>query len=356
MSSRKLWQLMFGLALVVLLLVGCGGAKAEPTATPTSAPSTATPTLVAGYDGSWLGTTDQGQFIEFQIENNSVRSINIGFAIPGCERDSPVGFYFGTPEHFITDSSLDITLKGSYAINIKATFISASSVSGSLEITPPNRCGQGLSANWSAVPAEAFEPPPLPPELIARIPDVEIPDELLLPEVGATNFNAFTRVLGQQGDWFLVTTFDSIYPIPSGWTTSGTGKEDAILTFSKGGIQKIVITVGASAGQYQTSEEVISELEDAISQAPNVSLINRQVVDAKKAYIFSQTEAESGIKRYTLIVLSQDPEGWFRTLYAIADVQDWNDYYPIIRAIVENWALRWDNSTLGVALPETLVE
>ncbi len=43
MSSKKLLQQTFGLTLVVLLLVGCGGAPAEPVATPTSVPPTPTP-------------------------------------------------------------------------------------------------------------------------------------------------------------------------------------------------------------------------------------------------------------------------------------------------------------------------
>ena len=47
MTSRKLLQQTFGLTLVVLLLTGCGGAPAEPTATPTPAPPTATPTPTA---------------------------------------------------------------------------------------------------------------------------------------------------------------------------------------------------------------------------------------------------------------------------------------------------------------------
>ena len=47
MTSRKLLQQTLGLTLVVLLLTGCGGAPAEPTATPTPAPPTATPTPTA---------------------------------------------------------------------------------------------------------------------------------------------------------------------------------------------------------------------------------------------------------------------------------------------------------------------
>jgi hypothetical protein len=46
MSRRRLYQRAFGLTLVVLLLAACSGARAEPTATPTSIPPTATATPV----------------------------------------------------------------------------------------------------------------------------------------------------------------------------------------------------------------------------------------------------------------------------------------------------------------------
>ena len=44
MSSRRLWQQVFVLTLLVLLLTGCGEAIAEPAGTPTPVPPTAEPT------------------------------------------------------------------------------------------------------------------------------------------------------------------------------------------------------------------------------------------------------------------------------------------------------------------------
>lgn len=52
MSSRKLLQQMFGLTLVMLLLAGCGGSPAGPTATSASALATVTPTSVLPTDTS----------------------------------------------------------------------------------------------------------------------------------------------------------------------------------------------------------------------------------------------------------------------------------------------------------------
>jgi len=47
MSNRRLWQQVFVLTLIVVLLTGCGEALAEPTATPTPVPPTAEPTATA---------------------------------------------------------------------------------------------------------------------------------------------------------------------------------------------------------------------------------------------------------------------------------------------------------------------
>jgi len=43
MTGRELLQQVFGLTLIVLLLTGCGGAPAEPTATPVPPTATSTP-------------------------------------------------------------------------------------------------------------------------------------------------------------------------------------------------------------------------------------------------------------------------------------------------------------------------
>jgi hypothetical protein len=325
--------------------------------------SVSPPDTIPSYDGSWLGNTDQGQVIDLQIERNGVRSITVGFVIPGCESYSPIYANFGTIEQFVEEGHLDFaTSTGLFDIHLEGTFTLASEVSGTLEISSDNPCEQGLSTGWSAVPAAAYEPPPLSSELSGLIPDVDIPDELKLPEVGTENFYRFARILGQEDDWFLTNTFDSIYPIPAGWTITGSGEEDSILLFSKGGTAsgeepEIVIRVGAFWGEYQTSEEPLSEVLDAIGQDPSLSLVKQEVVDSKRAYVFYEIEPESGNNEHALIVFSQSPRDLeFRSILVFVDVQNWDNYYPIVRAIVENWAWSWDNSTLGITLPETLVE
>ena len=212
-----------------------------------------------------------------------------------------------------------------------------------IDPAPPDMAG---TCDQLAVrlPIYSYSPAPLSPELGARIPGVDVPDELMLPEAATENFHRFARILGQQENWFLMTTFDSIYPIPAGWTITGTGDEDCILKFSKGGIAsdeepEIVIRVGGFWGDYQTSEEPLSEALDAISQDPRFSLVKQEVVDAKKAYVFYEIEPESGNNEYALIVFSQSPrDNEFRTIFVFVDVQDWDEYYPIIRAIHHpNW-------------------
>ncbi|MBN1136151.1 MAG: hypothetical protein JXM73_06180 [Anaerolineae bacterium] len=64
MKGKNVSQQTFVLMLVVLLLAGCGGAPAQPAATPTPVPPTATPTPVPliAKPGKW-----SGQGVSFEV-------------------------------------------------------------------------------------------------------------------------------------------------------------------------------------------------------------------------------------------------------------------------------------------------
>jgi hypothetical protein len=66
MTSRRLLQQMFGLTLIALLLTGCSGALAKPTATPTAVPTptpSPTPTPVPFVVGDWV----EGHFWSIKV-------------------------------------------------------------------------------------------------------------------------------------------------------------------------------------------------------------------------------------------------------------------------------------------------
>ncbi|MCH8062548.1 MAG: hypothetical protein IH861_08595, partial [Chloroflexi bacterium] len=256
----------------------------EPTAIPTLSP-TATPaptvSLIqtdAPYDGVWLGTTDQGDEIAFEIENGALRSISVGFTILGCEADSPMGAYFGSPEYFVEDGSLSLTLAGLYLIDVEATFTSTSSATGTLDIADSNPCGQGLNTSWIAVPLELYEPPPLSPEVLARIPDFAIPDNLFRKEYGDLEFDDFTKVLGSKGNWFLIqSTPESVLPIPSGWATTETGQDAYYIIFDihDSEVPLIRIRLGSEGfeGDSRSSTEVISEFEGLVAEISTMKIL-----------------------------------------------------------------------------------
>jgi PBP1b-binding outer membrane lipoprotein LpoB len=66
MTSRGPLQQVFGLTLIALLLTGCSGALAEPTATPTAVPTptpSPTPTPVPFVVGDWV----EGHFWSIKV-------------------------------------------------------------------------------------------------------------------------------------------------------------------------------------------------------------------------------------------------------------------------------------------------
>ncbi|MDA0770583.1 MAG: hypothetical protein BZY79_03470 [SAR202 cluster bacterium Casp-Chloro-G4] len=243
-------------------------------------------------------------------------------------------------------------------------FNSKYEASGQIEISASNPCKEALSASWFAIPVEIYEAPEISRELLTLLPDLAIPKDLFIEEDGDDNIYEFGQVLDTKDDWVLVAVFDSIFPVPQGWLIWGTGKEDAILLFSRGGIvinefmfepkPEIVITIGIWAGDYQTAEEGVFELQELANGQPEFSTIGYEVIDDKAAYIFLQVQLENGNIRYILYYISQFPDGSFRAIKALADGEDWDSYYPVTRAIIEGWASAAEGKYLGASLPESL--
>jgi len=324
--------------------------------------------LQVSYDGTWQGTTDQGEKIELTIENNAVSAILVGFSIPGCEGDSPLSSWFGTPEFFIENNQVEIKMTGLYLISISGIFDSPNAVSGDLEISSNNRCNQGLHSTWSAVPSGFYVPPPLPEELMGTIPDSEIPDDLFDSGTGSEKFSVYSAILGQEGDWYLLQSIDSVIPVPAGWTTLGTGKEDIVLAFHRSGLEypgyggtesfniepEVFIVAGRFWSDTSTPGEIIIAANEAFSQEPNFKIIKQEMVDDKRAYIFFRVDREQEYDFYRIYLFSETPDGWVRLFDVVVDVLVWDDYYSVVQEITSNWLYSGDNSTLGVDLPDSL--
>lgn len=316
------------------------------------------------FDGFWQGTTSQGEEIVFLVAENGIAAIQVSFQIPGCESESPVFISYGQPRHFITGNTFSFTEPGLVNLTITGTFSSSTRASGTLEIG----CKDGLNATWTASWSDSLATPTPRPEFAARIPDMKIRDDLFFRDAGGSNFDTNSPILYSKGDWFLVRSAStrSMLPIPGGWTTGETGGDTWILFSPDGNVEypTIQIRLGASGydGDPKTSQEVITELEESVSGDPNFEILNKEIVDTEKGYVLLVGVTETGRKRYILILYSREPlsedggsGGWFHTFSAFIYEEDWDDYYPIIQAMVEYWYGLYDNP-LGVALPDTLLE
>jgi tetratricopeptide (TPR) repeat protein len=98
------------------------------------------------FDGTYRGTTSQGQEFELVVEGNGIRSVLVGFDIPGCESYSPMSLYYGQPKSFITGNGLSLTDSG---LIITGTFSSSTSASGTMEIKPVF-CEGSVQVTWNA--------------------------------------------------------------------------------------------------------------------------------------------------------------------------------------------------------------
>lgn len=66
-------------------------------------------------------------------------------------------------------------------------------------------------------------------------------------------------------------------------------------------------------------------------------------------------EMEAAMILFQFILISKSPNGCFQYLNARTQEKDWDTFYPIIRAMVENW-YDLSNNFLGIALPDSLLE
>jgi len=98
------------------------------------------------FDGTYRGTTSQEQGFELVVEDNGIRSVLVGFDIPGCESYSPMSLYFGQPKSFITGNGLSLVDSG---LIITGTFSSSTSASGTMEIKPV-LCEGSAHVTWNA--------------------------------------------------------------------------------------------------------------------------------------------------------------------------------------------------------------
>lgn len=337
-----------------------------PTDTPIPTDTPVPPTEQAvqtDLDGVWQGTTSQGEVIAFLVAENGIAAIEVSFDIPGCESESPLAISYGEPRHYISGNAFSFTEAGLVTLTITGTFSSAAEATGTLEIG----CNEGLDATWTAFRSDSLAAPEPLPEYAARIPDLEIPDNLFAPDEGASNF--YGSPLYSEGDWYLVGSAwsESVLPVPGGWTMEepedrtwiAFSQDGSVEDFSPGSVWILLGTDGYD-GDTRTSEEAIGEVEDEVRGDPDWGLLTKEIVDTEKAYLLYRVGAEAE-KQTWLIVYSREPlsedgesGGWYRTFMAIAHEEDWADYYPIIRAMLENWYGIWYDNPLGVALPVEL--
>jgi hypothetical protein len=125
-----------------------------------------TPTTDATQNGSWHGTTSQGQTISFTVSGDRIMSISVGYSIAGCVSQSGVSsLSFNQPNSSpppITDNSFFVMTPPSTGMGIgftRGTLSSATSASGTIKISlislgsvdaQGNPCAPGMDATWTA--------------------------------------------------------------------------------------------------------------------------------------------------------------------------------------------------------------
>lgn len=115
------------------------------------------------YDGTWTGTTSQGQALSFVVTGNAITTLTIAYALGGNCSPTPSGstVTFGSPQQIVNAT---IALSSGSGITLNGTFSSATAASGTFAITfngLPAGCSSTASGTWnttlsSGVPAIAL--------------------------------------------------------------------------------------------------------------------------------------------------------------------------------------------------------
>jgi len=370
-----------------LLLTACGGAGTPTTVAIESATSssvtvettTTTAAILEGidslsasaapYDGTWAGTTSEGEDIVFTIESRAVTFVVIGFTSDECAEDSPMSAQaFGTPLGAVEGGKLTARLAGLYVAEINGSFTSESTAAGDVTLQLGSRCGGVRALTWAADLLAEGDPLPGSDEWFGQtppngvLPDLSIPDHLYDTTGGASNFDQQSGVFETDGVWYLVgSQMESFIPVPSGWTTEEDGSNtlfmfseelDLVIGFdSFEGTPEGYVLLGVDGfeGDDRSAQEALDSVVTEMT-AGGFEIMASEVVDESRAYFVARQDST-----LFLGVLSQNPaRGWYHTLISVFDDRaQWDEYYPIVRAMIEGWYGLYDNP-LGFSLPADL--
>ncbi len=197
---------------------------------------------------------------------------------------------------------------------------------------------------------------------VGVIPDLSLQDHLYHPATGTSNFDEQSGVFETNGDWYLVGSWmESFIPVPAGWTTLEPGSEtyimfseelDLVVTFDAMQGQPegyVVLGVDGFEGDDRTAQEALDSVVTALSDGGS-EIVAGEVVDEGRAYLVAEQDSTR-----ILLVLSRNPvKGWYHTLVSVFDdAAQWDEYYPIVRAMVGGWYGLYENP-LGFPLPADL--
>ena len=108
--------------------------------------------MMPQYDGSWMGTTDQGKPFSFIVTGNAIKSAVVEYEIKGhsCSVNSVTTGNFTSPPR-ITGNTFTWTSGGQQASHtITGTFNSATSASGTITASRASECAGSATITWTA--------------------------------------------------------------------------------------------------------------------------------------------------------------------------------------------------------------